>query len=276
MPSKPAALALSTHPGPAVAVTAISVGLGVGVGLEPWRLVLLGLGILLNQLSVGLSNDWIDADRDRAVERPDKPVALGQISETAVRNAAIATAVAAVAVMLPLGPLATVSNAIFILSAWMYNAGLKNSALSVVPYMVSFGILPAIVTLTRSEPVFAAPWALVTGAALGIAAHFANVLPDLEDDRATGVRGLPHRMGRRTASIAAYVVLAGAAVVAFLGAGGVEFPLGLAALVGNAAIAVVGIAIAARPTRWHFRLIILAALVDVAMLAFAGERLLWR
>jgi hypothetical protein len=30
----------------------------------------------------------------------------------------------------------------------------------------------------------------------------------------------------------------------------------------------------ALPTRWHFRLIILAAIVDVAVLALAGTRLL--
>jgi 4-hydroxybenzoate polyprenyltransferase len=275
MPSKPVALALSTHPGPAVAVTAITVVLGVGVGLEPWRLLVLGAAMLFNQLSVGLSNDWIDADRDRAVQRSDKPVARGWISASAVRTAAWTTAGLSIAVSLPLGIAAAGANAIFIASAWTYNAGLKNSWFSVAPYIVSFGILPAIVTLSRSTPAFAAPWALATGAALGIAAHFANVLPDLDDDRVTGVRGLPHRLGRRAASVAAYIVLAAAAVVAFIGVGGIRFPLGLSALVANGLIAIVGITLAARPTRWHFRLIILAAIVDVALLAFAGDRLLW-
>src|SRR3712207_7375206 len=32
---------------------------------------------------------------------------------------------------------------------------------------------------------------------LGVGAHLLNVLPDLEDDAATGVRGLPHVLGPR-------------------------------------------------------------------------------
>ncbi len=91
-PNRIAALALSTHPGPAVAVTAIAVILGIGVGLEPWRVMVLGVAFLLNQASVGLSNDWLDADRDRAVGRTDKPVARGDLSPAAARNAAFVTA----------------------------------------------------------------------------------------------------------------------------------------------------------------------------------------
>ena len=115
---KIAALALSTHPGPGVAVSAIAVILGIGVGLEWWRVLLLGVAMLANQLSVGLSNDWIDADRDRAVGRTDKPVAAGAISATAVRNAAFVSAVLAIALTVPLGWLATVVHAVFVISAW--------------------------------------------------------------------------------------------------------------------------------------------------------------
>ena len=39
-------------------------------------------------------------------------------------------------------------------------------------------------------------------AALGSAAHFVNVLPDLADDAATGVHGLPHRLGPLASRIA--------------------------------------------------------------------------
>jgi len=40
--------------------------------------------------------------------------------------------------------------------------------------------------------------ALVAAALLGFAAHFANVLPVLRADAATGVRGLPQRLGPRS------------------------------------------------------------------------------
>ncbi len=41
------------------------------------------------------------------------------------------------------------------------------------------------------------PWILPLGAALGIAMNIANSLPDLADDIAAGVRGLPHVLGLR-------------------------------------------------------------------------------
>ena len=275
MPRKLVALALSTHPGPSIAVSLIAVILGVGVGLEPWRLALLGCAVLANQASVGLSNDWIDADRDRAVGRTDKPVALDQVSSATVRAAAFATAALAVVLTLPLGWAATAAHTIFIVSAWTYNLGLKKTVFSVLPYIVSFGILPAVVTLAALPPRLPAGWALGVGAALGIAAHLANVLPDLDDDRQTGVRGLPHRLGRRTVGYVTYAVLAVATGTAFFGVEGAALPIAPWALGINLALCVAGLAIAGRATRWHFRLIIIAAVILVAMLLFAGRRLYW-
>ena len=46
-------------------------------------------------------------------------------------------------------------------------------------------------TLSASPPRMAPGWAVAAGACLGVAAHLANVLPDLADDASTGVRGLP-------------------------------------------------------------------------------------
>lgn len=275
MPAKARALALSTHPGPGIAVSVVAVVLGIGLHLEWWRLVFLGLAFLANQASVGLSNDWIDADRDRAVGRTDKPVALGLVSKSTARACAFGTAILAILLTLPLGVPATVAHAIFIASAWAYNAGLKNTPVSVLPYVVSFGLLPAVVTLARPESVMAAPWALAVGALLGISAHFANVLPDLDDDRETGIAGLPHRIGRVPSGIVICLALAAAGLVAFFGPVGQQTPIqwiGLALTVLLAA----GIAVLLRrpPTRLLFQLIIAGAIVTVVVLAFSGERLL--
>lgn len=266
----------STHPGPAVAVTVVAIVLGFAVGLDPWRIALLGLAVLANQFSVGLSNDWIDAERDAAVGRRDKPVARGWISAAAVRNGAFAAAAAAILLTLPLGLPATLAHAVFVVSAWGYNLGLKGTALSVLPYVVSFGLLPAIATLSLPNPEPAAGWATALGALLGVAAHFANVLPDLDDDRVTGVRGLPHRLGGRVSGVVTYLVLGVASVVALLGPGGaIGWPQWLGLAVG-AAIAAVGIILVLTrpPSRLLFQLIIVAALLDVIQLAFAGDRLL--
>ena len=269
------ALALSTHPGPTLAVTAIAVILGYGVGLSPWSLVLLGLAFLANQASVGLSNDWLDADRDRAVGRTDKPVAAGRVSTEAARNTAFACAALALVLTIPLGSAATMAHAVFIVSAWAYNLGLKGTVFSVVPYVVSFGLLPLVVTLALPEPAIASPWAMLAGGMLGVSAHFANVLPDLADDEATGVRGLPHRAGRRTAGLVIAGALAAASLSIVLGPG----PAPLYQYVGlgvSLLLAVTcAILVIARPgSRLIFRLIIVGALIDVVLLALAGTRLL--
>lgn len=275
MPSTARLLVLSTHPVPSIAVSAIAVILGWGVGLEPWRLVILGLAFLANQSSVGLSNDWIDADRDRAVGRTDKPVALGLISKPVARAAAFTLGGAAILLTIPLGWGATLAHTIFIASAWAYNAGLKSTLFSVVPYIVSFGLLPLVVTLARSEPAVASPWALVAGALLGVSAHFANVLPDLDDDRQTGVSGLPHRVGPRVSGLVIAGALAAASVSVVLGIGGasVVHYVGLAASLVLAATCAV-LVISGRAQGWVFRLIILGALIDVALLALSGVRLI--
>ncbi len=269
------ALLLSTHPGPSVAVTLVAVGLALGLHLEGWRVVLIGFAFVFNQFSVGLSNDWIDADRDRDVGRTDKPVALGLVSAELVRNAAFVCFATALLLTVPLGWPAILAHFVFIASAWTYNAALKNTWFSVVPYIVSFGLLPMIVTLALPPPAMAAPWTLGLGALLGIAAHFANVLPDLDDDASTGIAGLPHRIGRRASGVVIWAVLAVAGLLAFFGQPGektvIQWVGVLLTLVLAAAIAV---ALRRPPTRLLFQLIIAAALVNVVVLAFAGQRLL--
>lgn len=269
------ALALSTHPGPAIAVTLVAVFLAIGLTLEWWRVLLVGLAVLFNQFSVGLSNDWIDAERDRAVGRTDKPVALGLVTASLVRVAAFGSVAVSLLLTLPLGWLATITQAIFIGSAWAYNAILKKTWFSVVPYVVSFGLLPMIVTLARPQPALAAPWAIALGATLGVAAHFANVLPDLADDARTGVAGLPHRIGRRASGVVIWAVLAASGLVAFFGQPGRPTVIQSVALLLALGLAS-GIAVVLRrpPTRLLFQLIIAAALVNVVVLAFAGQRLL--
>jgi 4-hydroxybenzoate polyprenyltransferase len=265
------ALALSTHPGPGAAVTVIAILLGITAGLEPWRVALIGLVMALDQASVGLSNDWIDADRDRAVGRPDKPVARGEIPARLARDVAIAAAAASIVVSLPLGLPAALAHLLFLGSAWGYNAGLKGTPASVLPYLVSFGTLPAIVTLSHAEPALPAWWAAAAGALLGAGAHFANVLPDLQDDALTGVRGLPHRMGRLGSLLTTWIALTAAAACLAIGIG-LGSPIAIAGLAASVALAVIGLVLGLRraPTRMLFRLVIAAALLDVLMLLIGG------
>lgn len=270
-----AAVLRATHPGPSVAVATIAVVLSVGTGLEPWRVVLVGATILVSQFSVGLSNDWLDAERDRAVGRTDKPVASGDLPESAARAAAIVAAVLSVALSALLGWPAAVAHLVFLAAGWSYNAWLKGTILSVLPYVVGFGSLPLVVTLARPEPALASPWVITAGALLGVAAHFSNVLPDLDDDRATGVRGLPHRIGPRVTGVLIALSLAGASacVVLGLGAPSVLSLVGLALSIALAT-ACAALVITRPASALVFRLIIAGALLTVILLATAGSRIL--
>jgi 4-hydroxybenzoate polyprenyltransferase len=278
------ALLLSTHPGPTVAVAAITVMLGASIGLEPWRIAVLGAAMLCGQASVGLANDWLDAARDRAAGRMDKPVARGDIGIPLVRIAAFAALALALVLTIPLGLPALLAHAVFLAAGWWYDLGAKSTVLSLLPYVVGFGMLPLFVTLALPQPAAAGWWAIGAGASLGVAAHFANALPDLDADRATGVVGLPHRIGARASGIVTFAALAAASALVVFGPGvfgpGVFGPgaPGLVqwiALGAEAAIVVAGLVLALTrpPSRPLFRLVILGALVAVAALVFTGARL---
>ncbi len=266
------ALLRASHPVPAAGVTLIVVLLGVAVALEPWRLVLLGATLGLNQLAIGLSNDWLDADRDRVAGRRDKPVARGELSVAVARNAAFAAAGLSIAVSLSLGLPFVLAHAVAFAGGWVYNAWLKHTAFSALPYLLSFGLLPALATLALPSPALPAWWALVAGALLGLAAHIANVLPDLADDDATGVRGMPHRLGPRASTLVAGVALIAAAGALAAGIG-IASPVAVVGLGLSLAASTAAVVLGLRGSRWAFRLVIVAALVDVAMLVLAGSRM---
>jgi len=59
---------------------------------------------------------------------------------------------------------------------------------------------------------------MAVGPLIGVAAHFATVLPDLTEDRHTGVRGRPQRLGAPASAAAATVLASGAVCFAFAGA----------------------------------------------------------
>ena len=264
------ALLRSSHPGPSAAVTLITVLLGVAVGLDPARLALLGATMALNQVSIGWANDWLDAGRDRSTGRRDKPVAAGEIAVGTVRLAALTAAAGSIALSLALGIPFALGHALALAGGWAYDLGMKRTALSALPYLVSFGVLPALATLARPEPALAVGWAVAAGALLGLAAHIANVLPDLADDDATGVRGMPHRLGTVPSTVLAGTALAGAGGVLALGIGGV---LGGAGVAVSLAVSVAAVVASLRRSRWGFRLVILAAVVDVVLLVLAGDRM---
>ncbi|MCJ1714295.1 UbiA family prenyltransferase [Curtobacterium sp. VKM Ac-2922] len=275
-------LLASSHPGPTVTVTVLAAVIAAAVGHPVRLVVLVALTVVAGQLSIGLANDWIDADRDRAVGRSDKPVAQGHIAAGTVRNAAFGTAAAAVVLSLFLGPVAAVAHLVLVAAGWAYDAGLKRSIWSVAPFVVAFGLLPVVAVSAGPASQLPAPWAIGTGAVFGIAIHCTNVLPDLVDDAATGVRGFPHRLGLHAAGVVAFgalVVAAGLVLFGQLSGGDPVRGLGVVlAVVGTVVVvvlAVVGVrlVLTGPPTRTLFRLVIASSLVLVVELGLAGARL---
>lgn len=263
MTASASGLARACHPGPAAAVTVLATAFGVSAGLSAPRLVLVSSAVLSGQLSIGWSNDLVDAARDRAVGRRDKPLATGELAESATRTACALAIGATVVLSLLCGLAAGLIHLGCVAAGWAYNLGVKGTVFSWLPFAVAFGGLPIFVELAEPGGTPPPPWIPVAAALLGVGAHLVNVLPDLADDEATGVRGLPHRLGHRRTSLLAVVVLVTATVVLALGTSAVSSAILLAALVSVAALAAV--ALLARG-RAPFQAAIGIALVNVLLL----------
>jgi 4-hydroxybenzoate polyprenyltransferase len=272
--SRAVALLKSSHPEPGAAVTVAMTLLAIGVGHRGWSIVGVSAAVAATQLAVGWVNDWLDADRDRIARRWDKPVASGAVSRRTVGIAGLISALAIPVLGLPFGAKATICITLVGIFALLYDWPLKSTPLSVVPYLVAFGLLPAFVVVALPGHPTPPAWLVAAGALLGGGAHFANVLPDLADDAATGVRGLPHRIGAAWSQIAAAGLLLAATLTLVFGPPGPPSWVGIAA----AAAAVVVLPIgwyAARRARGRpvamFRAVILVALIDVLLLVFSGR-----
>lgn len=263
-----APLLRACHPGPALAVTVVLTAYGISAGLTPERVVLVAAALFAGQLTIGWSNDLLDAARDRRVGRVDKPLATGELSTTTVRLACVVAALATVALSLSCGLVAGLVHLGCVAAGWAYNLGLKATVLSWLPYAVAFGGYPVFVTLAGPGSGPPPAFVVAAGALLGVGAHLVNVLPDLADDEVTGVRGLPHRLGHRRAPLLAVASLAAATVVLVLGVGD-AVPIPVLALALVTAAVLVGLTLATRG-RAPFRAAIGIAVVDVLLLVFAG------
>jgi 4-hydroxybenzoate polyprenyltransferase len=268
------ALLAASHPGPSFAVTLITTLLAGQAGHWHPGLVLVAAAMLAGQFSVGWSNDAVDAARDTAAGRADKPAARGDISPRTLWLAAGCALTLALAASAVLSPLTFLYGLAAFAAAWCYNLGAKATVWSGAMYLIAFGLLPAYAMSTAAgQP---APRPVVTAAAalLGLGAHFANVLPDLAADRDAGVRGLPQRIAARWGPAA----VRGSALVLLLSA---SVLLLIAARPGRQLIAVAGLCCAAAlgltgafgDGRVPFRAAMAIALVDVLVLVAGGVAL---
>jgi 4-hydroxybenzoate polyprenyltransferase len=266
------ALIRASHPIPSLAVSSFAALFSLGSGLPLNSSLLIFTAVLLQQISVGLSNDWLDYGHDLAANRQDKPSVNGLVSVSKLRFLSLTAAVSAevVALFMGLGP--SLLMLLMLAAGWAYNLGMKSNWTSPIPYAVGFGAIPVFVGLSAPIPFGVPAWVVVVSALLGVSAHFANVLPDLEADKLTGVNSLPHILGQKVSAI----VIAATALVANLlvvtQSEALDPNLAIGGLV--ATIILVGFAsslsLRAKPPKAVFTLLILASLVNVILLMLGG------
>src|SRR3954471_5082661 len=110
-------------------------------GLPPWGTMLLMLLVeTCRQFSISAFNDYFDRNIDRG--RPEKPVASGVISPRVAWVVGALLGALALALAIPFGLSFVLLTAIGLGGGLLYDAGLKYTALSWLPFAVAFPTLP--------------------------------------------------------------------------------------------------------------------------------------
>lgn len=264
-------LARALHPLPAFAVTALATAVTAAMGAGVGTLSLVAASTAAGQASVGWSNDYLDRERDAAAGRLDKPLVAGDVSPSVAWSAALGAFAICLLLSLPLGLPETGVMAAATGSAWLYNAGLKATVFSWLAYAVSFGLAPVYIWLAATGDL--PPWWVAIGAGvLGMAGHFLNVIPDLDADATTTVRGLPHRLGLRWSLLVACVLFASVLTLVLLAGADPGAPATFAA--GLAVALIIGAAWSGLTGRGRlgFRLAVgIAAAVVAVLLLLPGD-----
>jgi 4-hydroxybenzoate polyprenyltransferase len=268
------ALLVASHPGPSLAITAMATVLAAEAAPHGFGPVLVAPAMLAGQLSVGWSNDACDAALDVAAGRTDKPVARGEVTVRALWVAATVSLLAALALSAAISLVTLGINALLIGAAWAYNLGLKSTPWSGLMFLLGFAPLPAYAASTLPGQPAPRIWVCVAAGLLGLGAHFANVLPDLATDLASGVRGLPQlvaaRWGPGAARGAALVLLLSASALLVVEASPARRWIAVAGLCCSCVLAVIG---ALGRGRTPFRAALAIAGADVAVFALGADAL---
>lgn len=260
----------ATHPLPALAVTVLVTAVAASRGARGWTLAFVALSTAAGQASVGWSNDYLDRQRDRSTGRGDKPIVAGDVEPRTVVVGALVAFPLSVGLSVLLGLAEAAVMLVAVGSAWLYNVVFKSTAASFLPYAVSFGLAPVYIWLATSADL-PPSWIVAGAALLGAAAHLLNVIPDLEADRVTAVRGLPHLLGLRGSLLLACLVLAGVLALVLVATGPPGSRQVVAGVLAGALIAGVAWAGLRGRGRTGFRLTIAAAAAIVAVLLLSPD-----
>jgi 4-hydroxybenzoate polyprenyltransferase len=185
------------HPVPSL-LTVVAAGAFVFLaarGVPPLdRLLHLLVIELAVQFSISAFNDYFDRPFDSG--RADKPVATGAISPAVALAVGSLLALSCLLLAIPLGWWVTLLTAIGLGGGLAYDAGLKRTTFSWLPFSIAFPTLPLWAWTGvegRFPPQLA--WVVPVGGVMVLGIHLADTLPDLTSDVQAGIRGLAHRLG---------------------------------------------------------------------------------
>ena len=206
----------ASHFGPTLIVTTISWFFATHYWWEGPAYVI-AFGVFTGQLVVGWSNDLYDYADDLKHNRQNKPLVAGVISQSYLKRW--------LAFMVPfsfvanlLGPLGFEGGMVYMFGISMgiaYNFYFKYNVFSWLPYALAFAALPSCIAI--SKDIMPPVWMWLGGALLGSAAHFINVIKDMDEDRASGIGGAPQLLGKQVSIVAAAVLTTlGLLVVIFI------------------------------------------------------------
>ena len=203
----------ASHFIPTLIVSSIAFAFGVHYWWEGPAYVI-AFTVFTGQLVVGWSNDLYDFADDQRHGRMNKPLVSGLISKEYLRNWLIFMVPFSFIANL-LGPLGFKGGLLYWLGIGCgvaYNFYFKFNMFSPLPYAVAFAALPSCIAISKS--VTPPMWMWLGGAILGCAAHFVNVIKDMDQDRESAINGLPQRIGKRASiAVAAALVLIAAVII---------------------------------------------------------------
>ena len=250
----------ASHLGPTLAVTLVSFLLATALWWEG-PAYFISFGVFLGQLLVGWTNDLNDYQDDLKHNRMGKPLVSGELTKTSLLRAVKITTPIAVVVNL-FGPLGIEGGSLYLFGVGMgvaYNFYFKSTVLSPLPYALAFAAFVSSIVIATDQNV--PIWLVLAGALFGVAAHFANVLKDLDQDLTSGIKGLPQRLGKKKTR-----VICGALLIALT--------LTLNSANPNQVLLIVGLIGAALTTlsssKWIFKVLMITAIVDVILLLEAA------
>ena len=195
------------HFGPTLIVTAIGWIFSNHYWWEGPAYVI-AFGIFCGQLVVGWTNDLYDYKDDVQHKRIKKPLVTGLITPAYLRTWIIFMTPFSFFANLA-GPLGLKGGLVYMLGIGCgiaYNFYFKFTLFSPLPYAIAFAALPSSIAI--SKEIMPPTWMWLGGALFGMAAHFINVIKDMEEDQQSGIKGLPQRLGKKRSILVAILLIA--------------------------------------------------------------------